>query len=172
MCRDALGDCLYRPREWLPEDVSQTLFCRVLQAAWEPQKGPLGGWLVVIIQRIVTDAVKAAYGRRTRTADVWSESQQAGMPRAALTEDETSDPLQLLIGRDLQDRMMDAVESLPFAERQVVTLRYIEGYTLQELSTTLSIPLATLARRLRKTVTRLAELLGPWDGTGRIAGET
>jgi DNA-directed RNA polymerase specialized sigma24 family protein len=68
--------------------------------------------------------------------------------------------------------MMDAVESLPFAERQVVTLRYIEGYTLQELSTTLSIPLATLARRLRKTVTRLAELLGPWDGTGRIAGET
>jgi len=164
MCREALRACQRPPREWQPEDVSQTLFSRVLQAAWEPEKAPLGGWLGVIIRRIVTDAVKAAYARRTRTAGDWAASDSDGLPEDTLQDVEAGDPADLVAQRDLRERLRQAVSSLPLEARQLVTLRFIEGHKLQAISENLGIPLATVARRIQKALSDLQRMLGDWQG--------
>jgi RNA polymerase sigma factor (sigma-70 family) len=159
MCREALRACPHPPREWTPEDVSQTLFSRILQSAWEPEKAPLGGWLGVIVRRIVTDAVKAAYGRHTKTAGDWAGDEGSRAPHA-LAGAGNGDPADLAEARDLRRRLGEAIDALPFEARQLVTLRFGKGCPLRVISQRLQIPLATAARRLQKALRDLAKMLG------------
>jgi RNA polymerase sigma factor (sigma-70 family) len=170
MCRDALHACPRVPREWAAEDVSQTLFSKVLDSAWDPVKGPLGGWLHVIISRIVTDRMKSAYARRTRTIGNWTGEDGAdGLPRYRIHE-RADDPGEQAANRDLCARLVRTLETLPLETRQLVTLRFIEGYTLQAIAAELAMPLATVARKLQKALVGLRDLLGERDEPHRKQG--
>jgi RNA polymerase sigma-70 factor (ECF subfamily) len=159
MCRDELNTRAHSPREWAPEDVGQEMFSRLLRFAWEPERGSLAGWLRVVIRRIVADLMKAAYRRRTRTVGDWSVNGQSGRADHLFSDEDGGDPLVLAARRELRERVRRAVDSLPFETRQLVTLRFIEGHTLQAISDKLAIPLATVDRRIRKALNDLAGML-------------
>jgi RNA polymerase sigma-70 factor (ECF subfamily) len=173
MCRRELNAYPQLPREWAPEDVSQELFSRILHAAWDPEKGSLTGWLGVIIRRIVIDVLKSAYHRHTRTEGDWTSKEQDGLPSHIPPDESSGDPRDLAAQRELRERVRQAVRSLPLETRQLVTLRYIEGHTLQAISDKLAIPLATVDRRIRKVLNGLAMTLSEAGGAaeGHPGGE-
>lgn len=167
MCRVALLGCQLPPRELAPEDVSQTLFFRILKSNWDPGKSPLSGWMGVIIRRIVADARKAAYGRRTRTVGGQPLNNVEGAGEDIRADETRNDPAALAAQRDLRRRVHQAVASLPFEVRQLVTLRFIEGHTLQSIAKELAMPLSTVARKLQKALNNLEGILGDWPGAAK-----
>jgi RNA polymerase sigma factor (sigma-70 family) len=163
MCHKALHTCQRAPREWSAEDVSQTLFQRILKSHWDSAKGPLGGWLKVIIDRIIIDAMKAAYVRHTRTAG-------DDLINQAPNNEESYDSAELASQRDLRERLAVALSTLPLEPRQLITLRFVEGYSLQAIANELAVPLATVARRIQKALDRLSEILNEAAGRPNAGG--
>jgi len=168
MCREALRACSQAPREWTAEDVSQTLFLRILRSAWDPEKAPLGGWLSLIIERIVIDAMKAAYGRHTRTVGGVAGEDGVDLLNQHQVNDNIFDSAELAAQRDLRERLARSLDDLPLDARQLVTLRFVEGYTLQAIAEELATPLSTVARRLQKAVDRVGEMLRERAGAGQV----
>lgn len=154
-CREATGRACPSGRECSPEDVSQTLFLRLLRSPWRPEKSPLGGWLSLIIKRILSDAMTSAYALHTTLMGSASEED----PEMPVVPDSGWTPGEVAEQADLRRQLWSALDRLSFAERQVITLRFVEGHTLQIISNTLNLPLATLVRRLRKALDNLQRML-------------
>jgi predicted RNA polymerase sigma factor len=57
----------------------------------------------------------------------------------------------------MQDRVFDAIEALPEHQRTTVTLFYIDGYSQEEISSFLEIPVGTVKARLHTARRRLKE---------------
>jgi RNA polymerase sigma factor (sigma-70 family) len=158
-CREAAACVIPSGRECSPEDVSQTLFLRLLRSPWQPEKAPLGGWLSLIIKRILLDATKGAYAAHTTPMSDWAEAD----PEAFVAPDPEGAPGDLADQADLRRELVSALNHLPFEARQIITLRYVEGHTLQVISNKLNIPLATLVRRLQKALDVLRRALVQCD---------
>ncbi|MBR3058942.1 MAG: sigma-70 family RNA polymerase sigma factor [Clostridiales bacterium] len=56
--------------------------------------------------------------------------------------------------------LVSAVSSLPDDLRKVITLRYFGGYSMQELSDMLKIPIGTVSSRTRRAIEELRRELG------------
>jgi RNA polymerase sigma factor (sigma-70 family) len=84
--------------------------------------------------------------------------------RAALSLDklvnvasERHNPVELLERQELRDAVMTAMQCLPVAQREVVTLFYMGAYSQADISTFLDIPISTVKMRLyhaRKALAR------------------
>jgi RNA polymerase sigma-70 factor (ECF subfamily) len=166
-CREELAARRFPPREWMPEDIAQVLFSRVLEHRWQPEKAPLGGWLSLIIRRIVIDATKSAYARRNTPASDLPQPDDSDPLLQLLPDDHWGDPAESAMHQERRQKVRDALASLPLEEKQLITLRSIEGYKLQDMADELGMPLATAARRLQKAFDHLAQLLGDLDETPR-----
>lgn len=159
-CNEALLAWGFRPLGWAAEDVRQQLLSRLIRrtVAWNADRGPLGGWLHVIIRRIVVDAAKSAYAVRTTLAsDLPCEE---GTPDVFLrVRDLTATPEEALWRAELRSAVFAALARLPFDERRLATLRFIEAHPLEAISKAEGIPLTTVHRRLAKALNTLRELL-------------
>jgi RNA polymerase sigma-70 factor, ECF subfamily len=76
----------------------------------------------------------------------------------------TNEPLpltaeQAALGREFQDRLEQAVDSLPEKLRRVVILAAIEGYDMRETAVLLDLPEGTVRSRLHRARQLLAEKL-------------
>ena len=58
------------------------------------------------------------------------------------------DPVSRVIENDLREQVLDAIRRLPGEKRAVVTLCYMNGYTMKEISEFLQIPVGTVKSRL------------------------
>lgn len=164
ICAKALRACRYPPREWTAEDVGQTLFFRILRTRWQVKRGPLGGWLAVIARNLARDAAKSAYAGRTRPAGDLADEDDEDPIERLVPGGIGPDPADVAEQRDLVDRLRRAVEALPLERRQLVTLRFLRGYKLQEIADELRTPLATVARHLRRALDELGGMLDDGDG--------
>lgn len=160
MCRASLERCSYPPREWAPEDVRQALFMRILEAPWKVERAPLGGWLTVLIRHLVADAMKSAYGRRTENIPAHDDENSKFLDRSSV-EGAWPPPATLAELHELREGLLAALAALPFEDRQIVTLRFVAGHTLQEISEELGIALTTTHRKIERAVDRLREELTP-----------
>ena len=65
-----------------------------------------------------------------------------------------------------RDEVFTQLENLPDAQRQVLTLVYIEGYTYQETADILDVPVGTIMSRIARGRARLSkELDAPMEST-------
>jgi RNA polymerase sigma-70 factor (ECF subfamily) len=73
---------------------------------------------------------------------------------------------------ELSSRIESALEILNPDQRMVVLLHDSEGYTLEELSEILQVPLGTLKSRLNRAHARLKKILSmePFDDPARLTG--
>jgi RNA polymerase sigma factor (sigma-70 family) len=67
------------------------------------------------------------------------------------------EPAQVAEARDMRERVMDAVGSLPENERVVTTLFYINGYSHNDIAGFLDVPVSTVKSRLHTSRNRLKE---------------
>ncbi|MCX7017087.1 MAG: DUF151 domain-containing protein [Candidatus Sumerlaeota bacterium] len=130
----------------LAEDAAQEAFIDAyhqLAALREPAAFP--GWL----RRIVFKHCDRVT-RRARLRAVPLES-AGDLPSPA------PDPSQAAQSNEIRDRVLEAIGALPDAEREATALFYINGYTQNEVSEFLNVPVMTVKNRLRSARNRLRE---------------
>jgi RNA polymerase sigma-70 factor, ECF subfamily len=143
-CQRILGD----PNE--AQDVAQDAFLQAYRAlATFRGDGPFGAWL----RRI---AVRVAVARLAARRDVVRLDADALDPQAA-TLQSTDDPEATALDTEQRTAILDAVASLPVAQRDVILLRFYGDLSLQEIAELTSHPVGTVKSRLHRGMAGLRD---------------
>ena len=136
------------------EDVAQDAFTQAYQAlATFRGDGPFGAWL----RRI---AIRAAIARLAARRDVTTLDGETVDPRAAMLKSD-DDPEKHVLGQEHRAAIIDAVATLPSAQRDVIMLRFFGDLSIQEIASVTRHPIGTVKSRLSRGVTSLREQLTP-----------
>ena len=123
------------------QDIAQEAFLlayRNLSALQRPEQ--FGNWLYSIVRNLCNDHLRAQ--KITQSFDETHPTSQ-------------SDPAAEHDRRSLHRRIQRTIAALPRAQRETVTLHYIQGYRIGEIGAFLNVPVGTVKRRLfdaRKTL--------------------
>lgn len=133
------------------EDVAQEALLKAYRN-FERLRDParFRGWLVRIAFRMALDRWRSLKRREKRETQGEQPEHRAAGPTAE----------ELAVSSEFQTRLERAMEELPEKFRLVVLLVGIQGYTLEEVSGMLGIPMGTVKSRLFFARKRLAEKLG------------
>ena len=132
------------------EDVAQEALLKAYRNC-ERLRDParFRGWLVRIAFRMALDRWRSVKRREKRETE-WTEPERSAV---GPTVEE------LAVASEFQARLEKAMEQLPEKFRLVLLLAAIEGYTLDEVSGMLGIPMGTVKSRLFFARKQLAETL-------------
>jgi RNA polymerase sigma-70 factor (ECF subfamily) len=144
LARRVLGDVS------LAEEVTQEVFLLLWRepGRFDPDRGSLRSFLLVLTHRRSVDLVRAEEARRRR------EEREARL-EPALDEDVERKVLEL----GLADRVRDALGVLPEGERRAIELAYLGGRTYREVAGILEEPEGTIKSRIRSGLTRMCGAL-------------
>ena len=133
------------PQQEIAEDVLQEVFVKIWQhiRSYDPGKGRLYTWMLNIARNQAID--------RTRSKDFNKGNKTTGL----------SDNV---YNRNTELRIDDVglkktLNNLPEENRKLLELAYFQGYTQEEISKLLSIPLGTVKTRIRATIMQLRTIL-------------
>lgn len=102
------------------------------------------GWVLCMARRKIIDSLRRYHlTERTRTRD----SQRVPGKTRHTDLAQEPEPLQLLALHEQADRLLNALAELPDEIQQIVTLRYSEELTFQQIAQRLSVPVTTCRRR-------------------------
>ena len=148
-----------------PADVVQQALLRAY-AAWPGLKNPdrpvLLAWLRRILARTLADVAKH-YERDKRAVDL-ERSLEAELDRSAsglagwLAADQTS-PSQVAARNEELLRLADALAALPEPQREVIVLKHLRGWTLQQIADHLGRSVPAVASLLRRGLEELRRRL-------------
>lgn len=141
------------------EEVVQDAFVRVWKraASFDPVRGSLRTWLLTIVRNRAVDYLRGTPHER-------DELELVGEVRA---EGEGSDPWREVSQSLERKAVRDALAVLPAEQRQAVELAYFGGYSQQEISRMVDVPLGTIKSRTRLAMEKLCSYLqgrGLFDG--------
>lgn len=134
------------------EEVLQEVFLEIWQSAarFTPKKGQGRSWVLTIAHRRAVDRVRSSQSSVDR--DV-----RAGFRDIDVAYDDVSERVELKIeGR----RVVDALATLPEAQKEAITLAYFGGYSQSEIATLVGAPLGTVKTRMRDGLSRLRMEMG------------
>jgi RNA polymerase sigma-70 factor (ECF subfamily) len=134
------------------EEVLQEVFLEVWQSAsrFAPNKGQGRSWILTIAHRRAVDRVRASQASTDR--DV-----RAGLRDLDVAHDSVAEQAELRIeGR----RVASALDALPEAQREALTLAYFGGYSQSEIAALVGAPLGTIKTRMRDGLSRLRAEMG------------
>lgn len=136
----------------LAEDVAQEVFIRLYRSLGKFQgAAQLGTYLHRVAINLSLDTIKQQQRRRR-----WQ------LPFGKNTElmaKGIADPDVQFERQDLREGIARALRQLTPEFRAVVTLRLVQGYSVQETASILDIPIGTVASRLARAQRKLQELL-------------
>lgn len=138
------------------EEILQEVFFRAWQqgSAYNPTKGAFLTWLLSITHNMSIDEVRRR-GRRPQKAD----SEEPELILAGIADNRQSVEEEVWLG-SLRSTMVEAIGTLPPAQREVIDMAYFQGLTQREISEQLGEPLGTVKTRMRLGITKLRERLG------------
>jgi RNA polymerase sigma-70 factor, ECF subfamily len=123
------------------EDLLQRCCLRALEkrAQWRPDSVLLS-WLFSIMHSVWLNELRAAQRRREGSLDVAEQIEEFEDPGSA------GDPEYQMLCR----QVVDAVEALPEAQRVVMILVAVEGFSYREAAQILEVPIGTVMSRLSR----------------------
>jgi RNA polymerase sigma-70 factor (ECF subfamily) len=122
-------------------------------------------WLHRVVVNACLDRIRAA---KVRRAEALPDDLEDRSGRGSLvTQDGTHDPADLSVAADRRRRVLDALATLPPAQRAALVLVDMEGYPVQEVAEMLGCAEGTVKSRCFRGRARLAELLGDLDPTAK-----
>jgi RNA polymerase sigma-70 factor (ECF subfamily) len=132
------------------EDVAQEALLRAYRR-FDRLRDPLRfrGWLVRIVFRLALDRARSAKRRELRETE-WAQPERRPAPPNAE---------ELAASSEFRAHFDRALEALPEKLRLVLLLAAMEGQTLDEVASTLSLPIGTVKSRLFIGRKKLAEKL-------------
>lgn len=134
------------------EEVLQEVFLEVWQSAsrFVPNKGQGRTWVLTIAHRRAVDRVRASQSSTDR--DVRAGFRDLGVPHDGVAEE-----VELRIEGA---KVSDALNQLPDAQREALTLAYYGGYSQSEIAALVGAPLGTIKTRMRDGLSRLRTSMG------------
>jgi RNA polymerase sigma-70 factor (ECF subfamily) len=136
--------------EQLAQDAVQEVFLTVWRDAdrFDPTRGGFSSWLLSMTHHKAVDAVRREENLRKRrtTADVLEERPVDGPG----VHDEVWSTVR-------GEQVRAAMQLLPDAQREVLTLAYFGGYTQREIAGITSTPLGTVKTRMLAGMKRLKD---------------
>jgi RNA polymerase sigma factor (sigma-70 family) len=134
--------------EDLLQDVLVKLYARTNRLAEIPDPLP---WLMKVLYREFIDRQR----RRKRRPEALADATE--VDTVANSDSEPTTELERI---QLRTHLHAALHSLSADQRALVTLHFLDGYTLDQLTGVFDAPIGTLKSRLHRTRTRLQQLLG------------
>jgi len=135
----------------LSEDLFQETWLRVLERGRTYDgKSDFAAWLLRLAHNLAVDHFRA---RRGVSLDELTDPEREAPLQVA---DARPTPFQHAASAEDRERVLACLGGLPPAYREVVTLRFVEEMSLEEIAQVASIPLATVKSRLYRAL----ELLG------------
>jgi RNA polymerase sigma-70 factor (ECF subfamily) len=119
-------------------------------------EGSLAPWLHRVAVNLSCNAIKK---RRVRLENLDDVAESYAMM------DPHQSPEAIVERAELQVRMRDAINSLPLKHRLVVTLHYLQDFSLPEIAFILELPVGTVKSRLHHARKTLRERLGTQEAT-------
>ena len=134
------------PQQELAEDVLQEVFVKIWQniQSYDETKGRLYTWMLNIARNLSIDRTRSKYfNNRSKTTELSENVYNV---------------------RQVEIRMDDVglkktLSNLPEENRRLLELAYFQGYTQEEISKILNIPLGTVKTRIRSTIIQLRKIL-------------
>lgn len=137
------------------EDVLQEIFLTVWNKAllFNEEKGSVYTWIVTIARRKAIDRLRSK--ELVNRGERMDEETAASIPDAAYM----ANPLNAAISGEYERMMRSALTGLSDDQRVVIELSYYEGYTQEQISKRLNVPLGTVKTRMRQGLIRLRDTL-------------
>lgn len=136
------------------EDVTQESFLRLWQRSeiYQPQRGPLSGFLITLTRSRSLDRLRAKSARQTKIQRIQT-----------FTEDVSTynPPLEFVTLEERSRLVREALNQLSPDERQLLETAYYQGLSQSEIATRDGIPLGTVKSRARQALKKLRTLLNP-----------
>lgn len=135
------------PQQELAEDVLQEVFLKIWQniKSYDETKGRLYTWMLNIARNQAID--------RTRSKDFNNRSKTTGLSETVYNQQKAVESKVDDIG------LKKILSNLPEENRKLLELAYFQGYTQDEISKMLNIPLGTVKTRIRATIIQLRKIL-------------
>lgn len=136
------------------EDVFQQTWVKVMERirSFDPNRS-FEGWLFALAHNLAID-----YLRRYRPESI-DEPLPTGDSRVELIPGSGPDALEHLLAQERAAILVRALDHLPLAFREVLTLRFEEDMRLEEIATVLDLPLGTVKTRLHRALKHLRRTL-------------
>jgi RNA polymerase sigma-70 factor (ECF subfamily) len=136
------------------EEVGQETFIRFYQSLRRfREDSKVGTYLTRIAINLSLDELRR---RKKRKLRFWSWEEREALPDELVVHDE-----QEIEANERKDFVRRAIQSLEGKHRAVVVLRMLNGYSTQETSALLGIPIGTVLSRLSRAQEKLRHLLTP-----------
>lgn len=135
------------------DDIAQQVWMHVwerLPSLKDPKR--LRSWLYSVARNAAIDSGIALTRRQSHVRSTAEAGEFAPAPAS-------QDPLQIVLGNELQDTLLDAVRALPALYREPFVLRHLEGWTYSEIGEVLGLPVETVETRLVRARRLLKESL-------------
>jgi RNA polymerase sigma factor (sigma-70 family) len=135
------------PQQEIAEDVLQEVFLKIWQniKSYDASKGRLYTWMLNIARNQSIDRTRSKeFNNRTKTTE--------------LSETVYNDRQTVEAGID-DVGLKKTLSNLPEGNRKLLELAYFQGYTQEEISKLLNIPLGTVKTRIRSTIIQLRKIL-------------
>lgn len=129
------------------EDILQVSFLKIWNnfSTFDEKKGRLYTWMLNIARHQAIDAMRSKQGKmRQKTNSPGNQHHLSKVPTEASAYDLFS--------------FGNLLNVLGEEHRTIILLSYFEGFTQDEISRQLSIPLGTVKTRVRQALTRLREI--------------
>lgn len=136
------------------DDVLQETFIAVNYGAGTYRDGNARGWLWTIAQRKLVDQLRRR-GRLDAAVEPLGELARSGTALVAPSAEEAA------LGTQLTGTSVgDALTALPEDAREVLTLRYVDGFSVRETAERLGISQGTVKSRASRACEELRDRLG------------
>ncbi|HVP18641.1 MAG TPA: sigma-70 family RNA polymerase sigma factor [Spirochaetia bacterium] len=138
------------------EDIVQEVFLALWRKSdtYDPRRGPFRPWLLQIAHFRVLNELR----RRSRRPKIDPDADGQLLDDLA---DHGDGPVEAAWQTFRKEAVQAAVEKLPHAQRQALSLAFFEDLTHDQVAETLRLPLGTVKTRIRSGIRRLRFLLAP-----------
>ena len=142
--------------------IAEIILVEVMAIVWKKsglfdlENGSVYTWVVTLARNRAIDNI-----RRTRSSDkspdVYNDEHEDFFIVPHL--DKHIDSLDLKTAMNIKTKMSDSLDKLTDAQKYVLHLSYYEGYTLDEISEKLNLPLEAVREKIMSAVSNLRENL-------------
>ena len=136
--------------EFLSEDILQEAFVKIYNnfEQYDASKGRLFTWMINITRNLTIDTIRSkAYKKQQK---IFSDEYIVSNVQDRNSSIERFDTIGL----------QKEVQKLKPDQKIIIDLAYYNGYTQEEISKEMSIPLGTVKTRMRSAIKELRKLLG------------
>ena len=149
--------------EQLAQDVVQEVFLTVWRDAgrFDTARGSFSSWLLSMTHHKAVDSVRREENLRKRRSP--AEALETEESRAPAVDDEVWTTLR-------GERVREALQSLPDAQREALVLAYFGGYTQREIAGLTQTPLGTVKTRMLAGMRRMREGLESVSTSSELPG--